>query len=944
MLVQNLKITPSRSLDDSTLTQYNLNLPMLEIEGIAHRDIYDNARINLTNLALRNATITITPPYLKNDSVQKSIITPEKLYKILGQNFNEIKLDKFSVLNSHLNVGGIFSGKSLNIQSQFLQIDSTLKSWHKIADSTLINGQELVYNLDKGQFKVSTFQSENNLHSLDLTKVNFTYEDLRDQITVEYLSFKGVELDSIINQKKFNIDSITLFKPLLEFSYKDLKQQSKQKNDWKFPDKPINILLKKGALKYQIDEYRNLNIADLDVEVNYQNELKLFQIVANELMLQDDKLKHQISMSNLIIPKNQNKLLLRNIEIQPQTRNDSLSISVKIPEINFTNFNKDAVFQDKKFEADSMLTKISQLNYTGTKDLKKYFNFSEEGDSDLSFHVQNSKIELTGSSIILLNLENKKSQIINSGAKLELQNLNFPKKANQNIFFADNFSISNDHFIFYSGANDTISINNLRYNSISKNGAIQEFNFHGSDSTTYLEIKNAKLKNAEITDYIKNNRIDIQEFSSEKTSLNLEIKTGNNSMLPQSIKLPFKNLMIDQLLSKDINIKLYHEERDRNYYVRSADLYINSLALDSTLNPKKIHHHIKSLVFSGKKYRENFGKHYTVSAENYSFRYPESNFEAVDIKMRSKYDRFEYSDHIDSQNDWFKLDLASLKLQQLNIDSLLISQKFIVNKLDLNKGDFTVFRDLNIPHNDDRKVSMPQNLLSKLDFAFSVDTIFINSNINIHIVPKETSGIGTLAINVDSGYVFDMRTHHFKNSKRMLLQAKGKLNEKANFNTKVNFPMPSEKGEFHFVGNIGPMDLKNLNDMLIPLGAIEVRSGYNEGVNINFSGNEDYAEGLMEFRYNNLKIDILDRETYQSKGFGNNLKTIFANSFVVSSKNPRWFKLQEGNIFFERIKSRSVFNFWAKALLSGAVSSIGINKSKEEAKAYYKENQEQIEE
>ena len=132
--------------------------------------------------------------------------------------------------------------------------------------------------------------------------------------------------------------------------------------------------------------------------------------------------------------------------------------------------------------------------------------------------------------------------------------------------------------------------------------------------------------------------------------------------------------------------------------------------------------------------------------------------------------------------------------------------------------------------------------------------------------------------------------------------------------------------------------------MLIPLGAIEVRSGFNKEVNINFKGNDEYAEGLMEFRYDNLKIDILDRETYQSKGFGNNLKTIFANSFVVSSSNPRWFKLQEGNIFFERVKSRSIFNFWAKSLLSGAVSSIGINKSKEEAKAYYKDNKDNVEE
>jgi hypothetical protein len=231
-------------------------------------------------------------------------------------------------------------------------------------------------------------------------------------------------------------------------------------------------------------------------------------------------------------------------------------------------------------------------------------------------------------------------------------------------------------------------------------------------------------------------------------------------------------------------------------------------------------------------------------------------------------------------------------------------------------------------------------MLSDLEFAFKVDTVFVNSDIHIHIMPKETSGIGTMTLNIDSGHIFDLRTHHFISDKPIVLQAKGRLNEKAGFTTKVNFPIPSAKSEFHFMGHVGELDLTALNEMLIPLGAIEVRSGFNEEVNINFRGNDEYAEGLMEFRYNNLKIDMLDRKTYQSKGFGNNLKTIFANSFVVSSKNPRWFKLQQGNIFFERIESRSIFNFWAKSLLSGTVSSIGINKSKEEAKAYYKEKKE----
>ncbi|WKV11077.1 hypothetical protein [Marivirga harenae] len=943
LLVKNLEIRPSRTLKDSTLTQFTLNLPILEMRGIAHRNIYDNDRIDLQDLTLRNAKIEITPPYFKNSDKQQAIITPEELYKILGKNFTEIKLKKFAVLNSDLQVADIFKGKSLNIQAHFLQIDSTLQSWHKISDSTLINGQELVYNMTNGKVRISTFQSQNNLHSLDLNNLNLDFQGLRDQIKIDYLSLRGVELDSIINKKKLNIDSLTLLKPQLKLSYKDLKKQSNKGNAWIFPQKPINILLQEGALKYQIDKYRSLNIADFDIDLNYQNEVRLFQILAKDLRFEDEQLKHRISVTKLVLPKNQNQLSLQQLNIQPIQRNDSLSLDVKIPEIKFSNFNKDALFQNNSFEADNMLINIEQLNYIGTTALNKYFESKNENASKFKFAVGNANVNVVRSSVSLLNAENKNSKFQSFNSKLEFQNLNFPKKANSDLVYAEDFTINNETFTLYTANSDTIAVKNLSYRSYDKAGEIRSFRFMGSDSATSLEIQNLKLQNAYLGEYLRKNRVVIQEISSTKTNFNFKIENQDKSSIAESIELPFKQLKIEQLNSNNINIKIFHKERKRNFYVRQADLSINALKVDSTLNPKEIHHHIESLIFTGKDYRENFGKHYTVYADEYTFSYPASNFQAHNIKMRSKYDRFEYSDHIQSQNDWFKLDISSLELEQLNIDSLLIAEKFILNKLKVANGDLTVFRDLNVPHNDQRRVPMPQQVLSKSDFAFSVDSVLVNSDIHIHIVPKEASGIGTMTLNIDSGFIFNMRSHHFKSGKPMLLQAKGRLNEAAKFNTKVNFPIPSEKGEFQFLGNISPMELRNLNEMLIPLGAIEVRSGYNEGVNINFKGNEDYAEGLMEFRYNNLKIDILDRETYQSKGFGNNLKTIFANSFVVSNKNPRWFKLQQGNIFYERIESRSIFNLWAKALLSGAVSSIGIKKSKEEAKAYYKENKDQIE-
>lgn len=938
VLVQDLEIKPFRSLEDSSLAQFDLNLPILKIEGVDHRDIYENDRIDLKNLSLSNSKITVTPPYSKGTKID--IITAEGLFDILNDYFTEVKLQEFSVLNSDLKVGDVFEGKALNIQSHSLTIDSTLQSWHKIAKSTEINGKELAYHLKDNHVKVKSFQSKNNFHSLDLQEINVAIADLRDQIHIESLRLRGVQFDSIVNRKKLTIDSITLVKPKVDLSYLDFKKNTPKNADWTFPEKPISITLIDGDLKYEIDPYRNFTIDDFDVEMNYQNELNLFQIYVKGFKLYDKKLNHQITLAELRLPKNRKNLVLKDIRIKPNQPTDSLSISINIPKILLTNFNRKALTHHKSFESDSVLVQVDHLNYKGSTDIKKYFDFTTDADSEsgFTFSAQNGAINLKQANIVLFNTKNEPSQIRSSHTRLTLNTINFPEKENLKLSFANNFTLSNDNFTYYSPKNDTIAITNLTYNSVSEKGAIQDFNFMGTDRTTTLSIKKIALKNAQVIDYIKNNKVNIQELSSGQTTLNLRIKNQEKNLLPKAIKLPFASLQIQKFLSNDINVKLYHEKRGRDFYVRQSNLSINSLALDSTLNLKEIQHHLKSLVFSGKNYRESFGKHYTVTATDYSFHYPASDFKANNIKMHSIYDRFEYSEHIEFQNDWFKLDLASIHLKNLNVDSLLMKQRFIADKLELLQGDLVVFRDLKIPHNENRKVSMPQKVLSELDFAFSIDTVTLNSDIHIEISPIEATGTGKMTINIDESNLYNLRTHHFQRFEPILLRANGRLNEKANFNAQVNFPMPSEKSEFHFMGNIGAFDLELMDDMLIPLGAIEVRSGHSEKLQINFKGNEDYAMGLMEFRYKNLKIDFLDRETYQARGLRNNLKTFFANSFVVGSKNPRWFKIQEGTIFFERIKSRSIFNLWAKALLSGAVSSIGIKNNKEEAKAYHEEN------
>ena len=149
----------------------------------------------------------------------------------------------------------------------------------------------------------------------------------------------------------------------------------------------------------------------------------------------------------------------------------------------------------------------------------------------------------------------------------------------------------------------------------------------------------------------------------------------------------------------------------------------------------------------------------------------------------------------------------------------------------------------------------------------------------------------------------------------------------AEFKASVRFDMNHPKDQFMFTGEVKNFDLYLLNKILNPLVNLNIKSGYSKQMSFSFMANKDFAQGNMKFRYDNLKVQLLSQESNSTKGLGPGVKTLFANTFLIKRKNPRFVLLRDGNIFTERDTSRAIFNYWGKALFSGVGSSIGINKS-----------------
>jgi hypothetical protein len=96
-------------------------------------------------------------------------------------------------------------------------------------------------------------------------------------------------------------------------------------------------------------------------------------------------------------------------------------------------------------------------------------------------------------------------------------------------------------------------------------------------------------------------------------------------------------------------------------------------------------------------------------------------------------------------------------------------------------------------------------------------------------------------------------------------------------------------------------------------------------------GREYIAHGKMRMLYRDLKLEMLNKADQEKKTFGTKLISWVAN-LVVRRDN---FK-KTGTVFTERIRERSVFNYWIKIVLSGALTNAGIKTNSKQEKKYKK--------
>ncbi|MEM9896693.1 MAG: hypothetical protein AAF789_10020, partial [Bacteroidota bacterium] len=344
------------------------------------------------------------------------------------------------------------------------------------------------------------------------------------------------------------------------------------------------------------------------------------------------------------------------------------------------------------------------------------------------------------------------------------------------------------------------------------------------------------------------------------------------------------------------------------------------------------------LDFSGTQIDYPLSNDYSILVDAYKANFPRGNLSLSGVTLDPTYEAEEYSLILNKQADWFSVTADRVDFSGFDIEKVVDDKQLLLQKLDINNVNAVIFRDKQLPFPSDQVGKLPQEMIASIPFDLRVDTVRLTGDIAYRELPKDYDQVGEITFNALDAQLLNFTNMSKEQEGIMVLEASGLLMNAGKMSAKAVFLLNDPLRKFSFGGSIKNFSLDSLNKMLVPVANVNIKSGFSENLSFQLSANDTLARGEMTFKYDDLKIQILNAKNRDTQGLGRGIKTFFANTFVVKNKNPSFLVFpRKGVIFQERDQSKAIFNYWGRSLLSGVVSSVGIHKSDKAEKKFEKE-------
>lgn len=295
--------------------------------------------------------------------------------------------------------------------------------------------------------------------------------------------------------------------------------------------------------------------------------------------------------------------------------------------------------------------------------------------------------------------------------------------------------------------------------------------------------------------------------------------------------------------------------------------------------------------------------------------------------LLNKLPKYEYTSKFEDRQSYIKIDEAKLKLQGVNFEQYLRNGIIEVDSVYVDNLQLELFVDKRKPENLDKRPQMLRQVFQNLKQVIHIDHVVLaNSHILIEERPDNLSPrSATLFFSEVGASIRNISNYPERRMDNHMLDVDltAKLMGQGSLQSTIRYNLDDAAGNFWLKGTLGKLDLRLLNTMLEPEAKASFKSGVVNRLDFNIAGNDLEGTGDLIIRYDNLELELLNKDFEKDQNIFRKIGAFLANKIIIKSSNPNnKGDLKKGQVFFRRETHKSVFNYWWKLIFSGLKSTV----------------------
>ncbi|WP_420316204.1 hypothetical protein [Ekhidna sp.] len=917
---ENMSISHERAGNEAKVL-LNVDIPVFNLKNVDFQRAIADKLLIVGKLEIPSSSIRVRNTGSSNGK-QASV---PLVYQALKPFFREISIDRLSINDINLMLPkGLKMGK-INLTANDIHLSGASKGFQQLFDKSELKISEFELDRDSIVVNGSELLISNMMSSFQFRDWDFDINKKNQKVvgSLDTLQIIGVVLDSLIAGDFTEFSRAKLFNPNIEFDI----QTSENKGATKLGNEK-EFIVSGGKLKGKLDS-TEIYLDGLDADVFVGDSTAFRSVGIENIQVRSAKHNHIVNLANWKYDTLNGLMEFTDLRIDPINKTDTSKsqIIANIPFLRLTKFEQSKFFDENHFFAGKLLLQSPNVKIKTTREINQKDSVSE---NSFTLSIEELQIDSADFSIEPGNSKALEKISINE-ISTTIYGINYPKDQpfENGFIFSDSIIFNARSILPRLQSGDSINLENIEYSTRNGDLLIDSIRYNSAAENIFMNIPSIEMRALDVKTLYENGGIIMD-------TLFITNPRGHNYLIESKEGKPFATpISIGYIEFDDLDWKYYDTISHKNYHLQHATLKIDQFNSKDTLTLNNITSKLESLTLNAGPLELPVADDYLLSVGNYQFDFPANRLELNHVKVNSIYSAQEFSEIISEQADWFDIAVQEIGLNRIDIYELISEQTLKIGRIDIDGLYALIYRDKGVPFPEDQVRPLPQQSIRDIKQLFQIDTIDVKGTIRYQEKPDNYYTHGEISFDELDAQLFNVGNISLTENEMMLLSGTGQLMGAGRFEVSGAFDLLSKDEQFSLSGSVVDFPLDSMNRMLGPVANVNIKSGYTKELFFNFSANDTLARGEMRFRYEDLKIQILNVKTHDTHGLGQGIKTFFANTFVVKSKNPSYFLFpRKGTIFQRRDTSRAIFNYWGKALLSGTVSSIGVHKSDKAEKKF----------